>query len=138
MAGCGVGEGAWTPRRRRILEGLREPPSLMPSQLYEKLVDYAADYSPDSESGWIVLIILCHCARELMNSFPGFLGAPETAGNNSAAEEAAKDALRRILLEDCDDGMFSPHVDTTVMVIPAEVAKAIGAYRKEALVGCVC
>ena len=107
----------------------------MPSQLYGRLVDYAAGYSPDSESGWIVLAILSHCARELMNSLPDYLGAPEAAGNNSAAEEKAKGALRRILLEDCDDGMFSPHDDAMVVVIPVEVAKAIGAYRKEALAG---
>lgn len=141
MAGCGVDEGIWTPRRCRILEGLRELSSPTSSQspilslLYERLVDCAADYSPDSESGWIDLTILSHCARELMNSLPDYLGAPETIGNNSDAERKAKDALRRVLLEDCDDGMFSPRDGATVVAVPVEVARAMGAYRKEAQTG---
>lgn len=141
MVSSSVDEGAWAPRRRRILEGLRELSSSMSSQspilsqLYERLVDCAAVYSSDSESGWIALTILSHCARELMNSLPDFLGAPEAVGNNSTAEREAKDALRRVLLEDCDDGMFSPRDGATVVAIPAEVARAMGAYRKEALTG---
>ncbi len=72
----------WTPERKKILNGLSDLPSPIPSQLYKRAIDQIAEYSSTSASARVDLALIGQCIRELMNGLPEYISGDKVRKNN--------------------------------------------------------
>lgn len=130
------GSSIWTEERKRVLNGLEELPDPILSQLYEKAINLASDYYPESSEAQFNLAIIGHCVRELMNNISYYLDGVSTSGRNrSGAEDRTAKELRELLVSEYPDIALIPSKNATQVPIPANLAVALSAYRSMAIEG---
>lgn len=130
------GSSIWTEERKRVLNGLEELPDPILSQLYEKAINLASDYYPESSEAQFNLAIIGHCVRELMNNISYYLDGVSTSGRNrSGAEDRTAKELRELLVSEYPDIALTPSKNATQVPIPANLAVALSAYRSMAIEG---
>lgn len=125
----------WTPERKKILNGLSDLPSLIPSQLYKRAIDQIAEYSSTSASARVDLALIGQCIRELMNGLPEYISGDKVGKSNYNAERKAISKLEHVLVSECDDTTFQVGDNAEVAVISASVANALEGVRREANIG---
>ncbi len=130
------GSSIWTEERKRVLNGLEELPDPILSQLYEKAINLASDYYPESSEAQFNLAIIGHCVRELMNNISYYLDGVSTSGRNrSGAEDRTAKELRELLVSEYPDIALTPSKNATQVPVPANLAVALSAYRSMAIEG---
>lgn len=125
----------WTPERKKILNGLSDLPSPIPSQLYKRAIDQIAEYSSTSASARVDLALIGQCIRELMNGLPEYISGDKVGKSNYNAEREAISKLEHVLVSECDDTTFQVGDNAEVAVISASVANALEGVRREANIG---
>ena len=135
MDNDGAANEMWIPERKKILNGLSDLPSPIPSQLYKRAIDLIAEYSSTSASARVDLALIGQCVRELMNGLPEYISGDKVGKNNSNAEREAISKLKHVLVSECDDTTFQVGDNAEVAVIPASVANALESVRREANIG---
>ena len=135
MDNAGASNEMWIPERKKILNGLSDLPSPIPSQLYKRAIDLIAEYSSTSASARVDLALIGQCIRELMNGLPEYISGDKVRKNNFNAEREAISKLEHVLVSECDDMTFQVGDNAEVVVIPASVANALEGVRYEANIG---
>lgn len=135
MDNDGAANEMWIPERKKILNGLSDLPSPIPSQLYERAIDLIAEYSSTSASARVDLALIGQCIRELMNGLSEYISGDKVGKSNYNAEREAISKLERVLVSECDDATFQVGDNAEVAVISASVANALEGVRREAHIG---
>lgn len=135
-SGYGKSENIWTDTRKDILRGLSELSDSVFEHLYRCAIERIAVYDPELVTARVDLAIIAHCVRELMNRLPDCLGGEKfDITTKSGLERQSEKKLRQMLIEWCDDSTFSISDNSSIVSIPANLAKALSDYGEAVKMG---